>query len=125
MANEAFEYLTNWNQTAFEAIKKMTETNVRIAEKLMQENVNVAKSIASESSRMFETMSSCKDVRDIVSKQSALAEDAGKQIIKSARSCADILAEAGQTYSDLFEENIEVANKATKQAAAATHKKAA
>lgn len=113
MANEAFEYLTTWNKTAFEAIKKIADNNIRISEKLIQEQLGLAKSIAADSSKIMETISTAKDPQEIIKKQSAMAEETGKQIMKSARSCADILAEASQTYSKLCEENMEAANKAT------------
>lgn len=117
MTNEPLDYFMNWNKTSFEAIKKLTENNMRMSEKLMQEQMNLCKAMAEDGTKMMETLSSSKDPQDIMKKQSAMAEETGKQIMKSARSCADILAEASKSYAELFEANMEAANKAATSAA--------
>jgi len=116
MTNEVFEYLNSWNKTAFDSIRKIAENNIRMSEKLAKEQIDLAKSIANDCSKMMDAVSSCKDPQEAVKKQSEMAEETCRQIMKSASSCAEILAEAGQTYSDLFEANMEAANKATSKA---------
>lgn len=117
MTNDAFEYIMNWNKTSFDAMKKLAENNMRMSEKLMQEQMNLCKSMSADSAKMMETMSSAKDPQDIMKKQSAMAEETGKQIMKSAHTCADILAEAGKSYGEMFQANMEAANKAATSAA--------
>lgn len=124
MDNQGFEHFNLWNNSAFEAMKKMIETNVSISQKIVKEQMNLASFIAAEGSKMMEAAGSTKDPKEAMTKQSAIAEETGKQILKSAHNCADILKEASETYNDIFKENIKTANEATKNTAYASKKAA-
>ena len=110
----AQDILDSWNklsQTAFESAQKLSEANVKITEKLMEEQINLANSLIETCSKNIESVGKAKGVQDVLSSQSATAQECGQQVLKSCRSYANALSEARDVYSKLFEQNVAAASK--------------
>lgn len=122
MSQDIFEPWNTLNKNLFESFKKLGELNIRIGEKLLQEQIDLVNSLIEANSRNAESASKAKGVQDVLSNNSAAAQECSKRILQSYRSCADTLANARQEYSSLMEKSLEDANKNFK---AANEKKAA
>ncbi|MBI1215454.1 MAG: hypothetical protein GC185_06525 [Alphaproteobacteria bacterium] len=127
MQNEVFETLNKLTQQSLENWKKLGEANLKIGEKLLQEQIDLTTSLVEVTSRGAEEAAQTKDVKEIASLQAELAQECGKTILESARTCADIVAEAGKVYNQLFETTMKAAgnNFAAAKTAGAKGKKAA
>lgn len=106
MQKNIFETMIMMNQTALETLKKITEANIDISGKLMRQQMDMAQSMMEESATAAEDICACKTMQDFTEKQSGCAEDVKQNILQSAQGCADILAEANQTYTSLIEEGM-------------------
>lgn len=126
MQNEVFETLNKLTQQTLENWKKLGEANLKIGEKLLQEQIDLTTALVEVTSRGAEEASQTKDVKEIASLQAELAQECGKTLLESARSCADIVAEAGKVYNQLFETTLKAAgtNFAEAKSAAAAAAKA-
>ena len=115
MTKDLFQTWTELSQSSFETLKKLGELNVQISERLLQEQMEIANQLVQAGSKNLDVLGKAKAPQDVLSQQSALAEDYSKQLLKSYRSCADVLAEARDSYNELFEETLETANKTVKE----------
>jgi phasin family protein len=111
MAQDVFESWNKLGQSSFEALKKLSEINLRVGEKLLQEQIELVNSIIETSSKSAEAASKAKGVQEVLSSQSAAAQECGKRLLKSCRSYADVLAGAREEYAKLAEKSLEEANK--------------
>jgi phasin family protein len=115
MQKEVWE---NWNgfwQQSLENMKKIGEANLKLSEKLWQEQIAMADAMFENVQQSTEELSKVKDVQQAAALQAELAQEYGKQVVESCRSCADVLAEAGKTYNQIFEKGVwtgDVAGKA-------------
>lgn len=126
MTNEVFETVSKLTQQTLENWKKFGETNLKIGEKLLAEQVELTSALFEITARNAEEAAKTKDVKDIASMQAELAQETGKLLVDSARSCADIMAEAGKVYNQLFETTLKSAgNEYAATAKAGKGKKAA
>lgn len=119
MTTEVFETLSKLTQQTLENWKKLGETNLKIGEKLLSEQVELTTAIVEAASSNAEAATKTKDVKELASLQAELAQETGKLLLDSARSTADIIAEAGKVYNQLFETNL----KATSEFAGKTASK--
>jgi len=125
MQNEVFETLNKLTQQSLENWKKIGEANLKIGEKLLQEQIDLTTTLVEVTSRGAEEAAQTKDVKEIAALQAELAQECGKTILESARSCADIVSEAGKVYNDLFETSMKAAGNNFAPAKAGKGKKAA
>lgn len=127
MATEVFETLNKLTQQTLENWRKLGETNFKIGEKLLSEQVELTTALVEATTANAEAASKTKDVKELASLQAELAQETGKLLLDSARSTADIIAEAGKVYNQLFETTLKASSEyAGKTAnAAAKGKKAA
>jgi phasin family protein len=126
MQTEVFKTLTELTQQTLENWKKLGETNLKIGEKLLSEQVELTTALVEATAKNAEEASKTKDVKDIASLQAELAQETGKILLESARSTADIIAEAGKVYNQLFETSLKATSEyAGKSSKAAGSKKAA
>jgi len=109
MTNEIFENVAKLTQQTLENWKKLGETNLKIGEKLLAEQVELTSSLFEITSRNAEEATKTKDVKEIASLQAEMAQETGKLLVDSARTCADIIAEAGKVYNQLFETTLKTA----------------
>ncbi len=116
MTYEVFETINKLTQQSLENWKKLGETNLKIGEKLLAEQVELTSALFEITQRSAEETSKTKDVKDLASLQAELAQETGKLLVDSARSCADIVAEAGKVYNQLFETSLKTAANETKTA---------
>jgi phasin family protein len=103
MQNEVFKTLSDLTQQTLENWKKLGETNLRLGEKLLSEQLELTTALVEATTANAEAATKTKDVKEIASLQAELAQETGKILLESARSTADIIAEAGKTYNQLFE----------------------
>src|SRR5262245_23692652 len=103
MTTEVFETLNKLTQQTLENWKKLGEANLRIGEKLLSEQVELTTALVEATTKSAEETSKTKDVKEIAALQAELAQETGKLLLDSARSTADIIAEAGKVYNQLFE----------------------
>ena len=126
MQNNIFEAMIAYNQTALDTLKKITQTNMEIGEQLIQQQMDLAQCMMEDGAKAAEEISSCKTMQDFAEKQASCVEETRQNILQSAQSCADILAEANQTYTDLFEEGMNAFGQAApKKSATKSRRKAA
>jgi len=109
MTNDVFETVSKMTQQTLENWKKLGETNLKIGEKLLAEQVELTSALFEITARNAEEAAKTKDVKEIASMQAELAQETGKLLVDSARSCADIIAEAGKVYNQLFETTLKTA----------------
>lgn len=106
MQKEVWE---NWNgfwQQSLENMKKIGEANLKLSEKLWQEQIALADAMFENVQQSAEDLAKVKDVQQGAALQAELAQEYGKQIAESCKSCADVLAEAGKTYNQIFEKGV-------------------
>lgn len=120
MTTEVFETLNKLTQQTLENWKKLGETNLKISEKLLSEQVELTTALIEATTANAEAASKTKDVKELAALQAELAQETGKLLLDSARSTADIVAEAGKFYNQLFETTL----KATSEFAGKTASKA-
>lgn len=125
MTNEVFETLNKLTQQTLENWKKLGETNLKIGEKLLSQQVELTTALVEATTSNAEAASKTKDVKELASLQAELAQETGKLLLDSARSTADIIAEAGKTYNQLFETSLKATSEYAGKAANAKGKKAA
>lgn len=103
MQHEILENIQKMTALTLENFKKLGEANLRTGEKLLQKQVELTNSIAKTAATNAEWATKTQDPKEVVSKQAELAQTLATQITEASRSCADIMTEAGKTYSSIFE----------------------
>ncbi|TAL26805.1 MAG: phasin family protein [Alphaproteobacteria bacterium] len=106
MTTEIFETLNKLTQQTLENWKKLGETNLKIGQSLLSEQVELTTALVEATTKSAEETSKTKDVKEIAALQAELAQETGKLLMESARSTADIIAEAGKVYNQLFETSL-------------------
>jgi phasin family protein len=109
MQNDIIENFQKMSQLTLENFKKLGETNLRISERLLQEQVELANAIFETAAENAETVAEAKDFKDVATWQTECAQECTKKIIESSRNCAEIVAEAGKVYTNLFETGLKSA----------------
>ena len=90
---------------------------MRFGEKLLAEQVeltNALLGVACDSG----CVSEAKDLKDVATWQAEWTQEATKKVVESSRNCADIVAEAGKVYTNLWETALKTASNATEKSAA-------
>jgi phasin family protein len=103
MQHEILENIQKMTALTLENFKKLGEANLRTGEKLLQKQIELTNSIAKSATAHAETAVKTHDVKEVAGKQAEWAQTLATQIAESSRSCAEILTEAGKTYSGIFE----------------------
>ncbi len=121
MSNEIYETWSAVTQQTIENIKKLGETNLKLGEKLLREQVELTSALVGVATASAQEAAAVKDVKQLATLQAELAQECGKKVLQSGRTCADIVAEAGKVYNQVFEAGVKTATdnaaKATKKAA--------
>ena len=118
MTTEVFETLSKITQQTLENWKKLGETNLKISEKLLSEQFDLTTALVEATTANAEAASKTKDVKELASLQAELAQETGKLFVDSARSTADIIAEAGKTFNQLFETTLKASTEYSGKTAA-------
>ncbi len=116
MQKDILENFQKMTQLTLDNFKKLGETNLRIGEKLLQEQVELTNAILETSTRNADVVKEAKDFRDVASWQAEWAQECTKKVMESSRSCADIIAEAGKVYTNLYEAGLKSANCSSEKA---------
>lgn len=124
MNNEIFETLNKLTQQTLANWQKLGETNLKISEKLLSEQVELTAALVEATTAQAEAAAKTKDVKELASLQAELAQETGKLLLDSARSAADIIAEAGKTYNQLFETTLKASTEYGQKAASKAKKAA-
>src|SRR5450631_1114530 len=103
MQTEVLNTFSELTQQTLENWKKIGETNLKIGEKLLSQQIELTTALVEATTKNAQEVSKTKDVKEVASLQAELAQESGKILMESARSCADIIAEAGKVYNQLFE----------------------
>lgn len=109
MQKDIIENFQKMTQITLENFKKLGETNLRIGERLLQEQVKLTNSILESAASSAEEVTELKDIKEVASKQAEWAQDSAQKVMASCRTYADIMTEAGKTYSGLFESSMKAA----------------
>ena len=117
MQNDIFENWAKFNQQSLDTFRKLGEANLKIGEKLLQEQVELTNSLVESATRNAEQLSKCKDYSEAAGKQAEIVQDYSKQVLNSARTCADLISEAGKTYNQLFEQHLKAAGETAEKSA--------
>lgn len=110
MQNELFETLNAMTQQTLENWKKLGETNLRISEKLLKEQVELTTSLVEAATAHAQDITATKDVKEVAALQTEFVQEYGKRVLETSRSCADIIAEAGKVYTQVFEQGAKAAS---------------
>jgi hypothetical protein len=86
--------------------KKLNQTAFAIAGSLLQTQVELAAALTDVAAYHADNIATAKDASEIASRQFGLAEESSKILMETAHSTAEILTEAGKTYSKLFENSL-------------------
>ena len=114
------EFYDTWNtaaQQALENFKKIGEANLKLTEKLLREQVELTTALVEAATATAQEAAATKDVKQLASIQAELAQECGKKVLQSGRTCADIVAETSKVYNQLFEAGVKTATEKTAQAA--------
>lgn len=128
MSNEFYDTWNTLSQQTLENWKKLGETNLKLSEKLLREQVDLTTALIETATTRAQEASATKDVKELASIQADLAQEYGKKVLETSRSCADIISEAGKVYNQLFETGVKAAGDnlaGAAKAASKTAKKAA
>ena len=106
MQNENFDILNTLTQQTLDNFKKLGETHLKISEKLLQEQVELASAFVATTQETATEIAETRDASKIAALQAAWAQNWSKQLVDSTRTYADILAEAGKVYNQLFETTV-------------------
>jgi phasin family protein len=115
MQNDIIENFQKLTQLTLDNFKKLGETNLRIGEKLLQEQVELTNSILESATRNAGSAKDAKDFKDVASWQAEWAQEWSKKLVESSRNCADIVAEAGKVYTNVFESSLKSASAASEK----------
>lgn len=128
MSNEFYDTWNQMTQQTLENWKKLGETNLKLSEKLLREHAALATALVETTTASAQEAAATKDVKELASLQADLAQQYGKKWLETSRTCADIIAEAGKVYNQVFEAGVKTASDnmaATAEKAAQKAKKAA
>lgn len=121
------EFYDTWNtaaQQALENFKKIGEANLKLTEKLLREQVELTTALVEAATATAQEAAATKDVKQLATIQAELAQECGKKVLQSGRTCADIVAETSKVYNQLFEAGVKTAAENTAKAANAAKKAA-
>jgi len=122
MQKDIIENFQKISQLTLENFKKLGETNLLIGQKLLQEQVKLTNSIFESAAYNADYATDAKDFKCVASKQAELAQELSKKVADSSIACADIIAEAGKTYTNLFETNLKAASNVAEKTGGKTGK---
>ena len=125
MQNEFYDTWNTFAQQTLENIKKISDANLKLSEKLLREQVELTSALVEAATATAQEAAATKDVKQLATIQAELAQECGKKVLQSGRTCADIVAEAGKVYNQLFEAGVKAAADNTAKAANTAAKKAA
>lgn len=109
MQQDLFETWNTFTQQTLESWKKLGETNLRLGEKLLKEQVDLTTELVEAATAHAQEVSSTKDVKDLAALQAEFVQDYNKRWMEASRSWADVLAEAGKVYNQVFEAGVKTA----------------
>jgi len=104
-------------------IQKMTQATMDNFKKLGK-MTDLADSVLAATTEGAEDMAETKNYNDIPSMQAKMTQDLSKLVMNSARSSADILADAGKVYTNMFEKGMKEASNTVEKATPKSRKSA-
>lgn len=110
MQNEFYETWNTLSQQALENLKKLGETNLKLSEKLIREQVELGNALFAAATANAQECAGTKDIKQLATLQAELAQECGKKVLATSRTCADHVAEAGKVYTQLFEAGVKTAS---------------
>jgi len=125
MTAELFETLNTLTAQTLENWRKLGETNLKIGERLLKEQVELTTALVEAATGHAQEIATTKDMKDVAALQTEFVQGYSKKLMDSSRSCADILAEAGKVYNQVFEAGVKAAGDNFAGTKAAKGKKAA
>lgn len=104
MQNEILETYQKLTQATLDNFKKLGETNLQLGEKLLQQQAALTTALIETASKA--SSADAKDLKAVAALQAELAQEATQKVVEASRNCADIVAEAGKVYTNLFEQGL-------------------
>ena len=129
---DVFATLNSLTTQTLDNLKKLGETNLKLGEKLLKEQVELTGALVEAATAHAQEVSATKDVKEATTLQTEFVQGYGKKLLDSSKVYADILAEAGKVYNQVFEagvkaagDNLDLAKAAAAKATTTATKKAA
>jgi hypothetical protein len=110
MATEIFDSVSELYETAIENYKKIGKSCLEVSEQLLQEQIELTSSLLEAAKSKAGKVAAAKDYASFAANQAELGQECIQRILKTSQSCAEIVAEAGKFYQDLFEAGVKSAN---------------
>lgn len=122
MEKDIFENWMQFNQQMLEGFKSLGEAHLRLSEKLLREQTELTACMCETAICNMEELSKSKDYSEASTAQAAVIQELGQKVLESARTSADIIAEAGQVYTRIFEKGMQTASAGTSERASKASK---
>lgn len=106
MQKDILENYQKLTQLTLDNYKKLGEANLALGEKLLQQQAELTNALLTTTAK---APTDAKDLRDVATWQAEWAQEATKKVVEASRNCADIVAEAGKVYTNLFEATLKSA----------------
>lgn len=129
MATDIFDSVSELCETAIENASKIGKSYLEVSEQLLEEQLALSAALLETAKAKAGKVAAAKDYQSFVANQAELGQECAQQVLKTSQTCAEILADAGKFYQELFEEGVKFANSnlrgAKKAAASSAAKKSA
>ena len=99
------------NKAAVESLLTLANTALASAERVAALNLNTARSVMEDSVSGAKALMGAKDVQELVSLQTSLAQPVVEKAVAYSRSIYEIASQTQEEVSKLFEAQVAVANK--------------
>jgi phasin family protein len=110
------EQLASVNKANVETVLTLANTAFASAERLAALNLNTARSVLEDSVANAKALLSAKDLQELVTLQSTLAQPAVEKAVAYSRSVYEISAQTQEEFSKVFESQFSELNKAVASA---------
>ena len=109
MQKDVVNGIEQFNQSAMDSVKKVGEINMRVFERIAQEQMAAATEMLEGGVKQVEVLTGTTDIQGVFKAQSEYAASMSDSFVEHAKKTAEILTEAKDGYTKLFEEGMKVA----------------
>ncbi|MGR8920632.1 MAG: phasin family protein [Gammaproteobacteria bacterium] len=106
MDNKLMENWQEYNKLALAAAKELETINTEVFEKLSGQQMELANTAFEAGTRYMSTLSEAKAYPEFVAEQTKVISEINEKLIEAARTSADIMTEARESYQAWMEKGI-------------------